>query len=290
MKKVAIIVVTYNRLSLLKECIQSLRNQTYDDTSIIVINNGSTDDTYKWLAEQNDIVTINQSNTGGAGGFFTGIKYACENGFEYTWIMDDDVEAKADTLEKLMKHTPKTQGFLCSRVLDINGCQCNVPRISNRKSEETGEWTWGNELDSNLLEVLTTSFVSVLLPTKIVYQLGLPYKDYFIWGDDTEYTTRISNTYKSFLVIDSIMTHKRIQNNVLSIFTENNPHRVRMYYYSYRNRIHNSKGALRKIAFFILGLADFLKLTLKGNFKKAKVVIKGNLAALIFNPKTIFPK
>lgn len=53
-KKVAIIVVTYNRLNLLRDCIASLRSQTYQDSSIIVINNGSTDDTSQWLSAQKD--------------------------------------------------------------------------------------------------------------------------------------------------------------------------------------------------------------------------------------------
>lgn len=288
-KKVAIIVVTYNRLTFLKECIESLRKQTYKDSSIIVINNGSTDNTTEWLAEQKDIITITQPNLGGAGGFFTGIKYASENGYDYSWIMDDDVEARSDTLEKLMIHTPNTHGFLCSRVLDLNGLQCNVPRISNKISDKTGEWTWGNKIGDNLLEVLTTSFVSVLIPNKLVFDLGLPYKEYFIWGDDTEYTTRISNSNNSYLVMDSIMTHKRALNTVLSIFTETNPNRVRMYYYSYRNRIHNSKGILRKTAFFLLGIRDFLILTLRGEFKKANIIMKGNIASLTFHPEIVFP-
>lgn len=65
MKKIGIVVVTYNRLSLLKEVIDSLRKQTYESRDIIVVNNGSTDDTPNWLKEQNDIKTITQGNVGG---------------------------------------------------------------------------------------------------------------------------------------------------------------------------------------------------------------------------------
>ena len=89
--KVGIVVVTYNRLNLLKEVIEALRLQTYKDFQIVVVNNGSTDETPKWLSDQRDIYTITQENLGGAGGFFTGMKYVVENGFKYCWIMDDDV-------------------------------------------------------------------------------------------------------------------------------------------------------------------------------------------------------
>ena len=72
MEKAIAVVVTYNRLTLLKECITALRNQTHKPDAILVVNNGSTDDTGKWLLSQNDLLTITQGNTGSGGGFETG--------------------------------------------------------------------------------------------------------------------------------------------------------------------------------------------------------------------------
>ena len=66
--KVGIVVVTFNRLKLLKEVVDSLRNQDYLNRDIIIVNNGSTDDTRDWLDNQNDLIVINQGNCGGAGG------------------------------------------------------------------------------------------------------------------------------------------------------------------------------------------------------------------------------
>lgn len=68
-KKVAAIVVTFNRITLLKECIEALRKQSYADFSIIVVDNGSTDGTNLWLSEQGDLIVVKQENLGGAGGF-----------------------------------------------------------------------------------------------------------------------------------------------------------------------------------------------------------------------------
>lgn len=290
MKKVAIIVVTYNRLPLLKECINSLRVQTYKNNDIIVVNNGSTDGTDEWLSSQKDLIVLTQENTGGAGGFFTGLKYSAENGYEYSWIMDDDVEANQDTLSKLMQHTPNVKGFLCSRVIDINGNHCNVPRISMETSNDTKEWVWGNNLSEGLLKVTTTSFVSVLISNEVVKEVGLPFKEYFIWGDDTEYTTRISNNYPSYMVLDSTITHKRKLATSLSIFSETNPGRVRMYFYSYRNRIHNCSSKFRKCAFFLLGVTDSVKMIFKGNFKNSLIPIKGSIASIFFHPRIEYVK
>ena len=69
------VVVTFNRLNDLKVCIDALRNQTYKQLDILVVNNGSTDGTKEWLAQQNDVNVINQGNLGGAGGFYAGMEY-----------------------------------------------------------------------------------------------------------------------------------------------------------------------------------------------------------------------
>jgi len=90
MEKAIAVVVTYNRLHLLKECITALRNQTQKPDAILVINNGSTDDTGKWLLSQPDLLVISQGNTGSGGGFETGIQWAYKNGYSWIWCMDDD--------------------------------------------------------------------------------------------------------------------------------------------------------------------------------------------------------
>ena len=88
--KVLCVVVTYNRLQLLKECIDCLRTQTFKKFDVLVVNNDSTDGTKEWLSEQTDITVINQKNLGGAGGFYTGTKWGYDNGYEWMWLMDDD--------------------------------------------------------------------------------------------------------------------------------------------------------------------------------------------------------
>ena len=69
------VVVTYNRMELLKRNIRCLQ-QNKPISSIVIVNNGSTDGTTEWLAAQEGLTIINQTNVGGAGGFYTGIQYA----------------------------------------------------------------------------------------------------------------------------------------------------------------------------------------------------------------------
>lgn len=85
------VVVTYNRLELLKRNLSCLRRQTVPLTTLVVVDNGSTDGTGAWLDEQEDVKTIHQTNVGGAGGFYTGMEYARRADADWIWCMDDDV-------------------------------------------------------------------------------------------------------------------------------------------------------------------------------------------------------
>lgn len=283
---VATIVVTFNRLNLLKDCIESLRLQTYSNHKIIVVNNGSTDSTLEWLNMQNDLIVISQSNQGGAGGFYTGIKYACEHGYSHSWIMDDDVEADKNALAILMEKIDNVNGFLCSHVLDLSGMPCNVPKLYSKKSSTSNELLWGDKLINKLVRVENASFVSLLFDNTLIYEVGLPYKEYFIWGDDTEFTKRITKKHSSYLAFESIVVHKRKSQTTLGIFNETEKRRIALYYYLYRNTFHCQASVLK----WLYAFRDFFKCILRGKLYCSYIVVKGLLVGLFFNPKLRFPE
>ena len=103
MKQVLITVVTYNRIRDLGKCIDALRNQTHSDFDILVVNNGSSDGTKEWLEQQGDIITINQENMGGAGGFYSGMRYMIDHDYQWLLMMDDDGIADKDELKNLLE-------------------------------------------------------------------------------------------------------------------------------------------------------------------------------------------
>ena len=115
--KIIAVVVTYNRLELLKRSMDCLR-QNKPLSAIIVVNNGSTDGTKEWLDKQDDLTVIHQSNVGGSGGFYTGIEAAYAQNADWIWCMDDDVFPRADCLENLLPYTgDKAVGILAPRRL-----------------------------------------------------------------------------------------------------------------------------------------------------------------------------
>lgn len=294
MKKVGILIVTYNRLQLLKEEIESIRNQSYGDFDIIIVNNSSTDGTLEWLESQGDVIVITQPNSGGAGGFFTGLKYIAEHGYQYCWLMDDDVECEKTALQELMDVAEKENefGFLCSRVVGTDGKPMNVPTIENRIFNESYP-CWLERIDEKLIKVRSATFVSVLIPISNVIKYGLPIKEYFIWGDDSEYTNRLSKELPSYLVFNSKVIHKRVISQRLNFFTETNPNRLNNYFYALRNSFMNSKkydnGKERflNIAYLIY---LFPKVLLKFDMKRLKILFRVYCSVFAFKPTIKYPE
>jgi glycosyltransferase involved in cell wall biosynthesis len=104
---VSVIVPTYNRKELLKECLNSLLNQTYpkDNYEIIVVDDGSTDDTEKIVKELSDKAQcgfryFKQENKGPAAARNLGIKKAREEVIAFT---DDDCIANKGWLDNIME-------------------------------------------------------------------------------------------------------------------------------------------------------------------------------------------
>ena len=98
--KVLTVVVTHNRSKLLDRCLDAINKQSDPTQDLLVINNGSTDDTEELLTKKN-IWFITQENVGSAGGWHSGIKIGLEKGYDACWLMDDDGYPHEQALKNL---------------------------------------------------------------------------------------------------------------------------------------------------------------------------------------------
>lgn len=187
------VVVTFNRLELLKECLAALKAQTVALQEIIVINNCSSDGTTEYLATYPGIEAHSlEKNLGGSGGFAEGIIAATKHRPDWIWLMDDDTIPSPTALEAMLPYTiPSQVGFINSFVHWKDGCQhlMNIPGPVEGQEPLLSQLFAGKSCQI----LKQASFVSLLLRGDIPQLVGLPYREFFIWCDDIEYTQRITS-------------------------------------------------------------------------------------------------
>lgn len=191
MEKIAVVVVTYNRKEKLKNNLRCILEQTKQPNSIYIIDNASTDGTYEYINEFINETKIKykrmEYNSGGAGGFYEGIRLAFDDGMDYIWGMDDDAYPDKEALNKIIEI-----------ISDYSNNYCFWSNCNN-----------DIEFSSAVKEVKDWMFVGFFIPCSIISRVGLPRKDFFIYYDDREYADRIIKSgYKIIKVRDSIIHHE----------------------------------------------------------------------------------
>lgn len=290
MNIVAAIVVTYNRKAFLARCIEKLQAQT-KTLDILIIDNASTDGTASLF--ENKIENIyyynTGSNLGGAGGFSYGIKKAVEQGYDYLWILDDDTLPTPTALEELLRKDEELNGeygFLSSKVLwkDESICTMNIQKVT--------KWKQLKKFDHES-SIQYASFVSLFMKATKVRKVGLPYKDFFIWADDWEYTRRISKTEKCYYVPKSIVHHWCNTNVGANIVTAD-ADRIDRFRYMYRNDVvmYRQDGLEGFIYLFIRNVMHIFRILVRGKERKQKIclLLKSTIKGLGYYPSIEYPK
>jgi len=211
-EKIVAVVVTYNRKHLLKECLDALLSQTRPLDSIIVIDNASTDGTPEFLRENGyldnpkiDYVRLPE-NTGGAGGFYEGVKRGYEKGYDWLWLMDDDGKPLKDNLELLLK-IAKEKNLKCINCILISDLKEKTLSFGDKKFKKLDDLPNHPSFKDDILWNIAGPFNGGMIHRKVIEVVGYPNKDFFIYGDDVDYFLRIKKFFKTGVYTKAIFLH-----------------------------------------------------------------------------------
>ena len=277
MEKIVAITVTYNRTGTLFRCLVSLLEQSETVYKILVIDNNSRireKEILKQFADKYNCIDVLwlSENTGGAGGFEAGMKAARERyDADWYWIMDDDAYPRPDCLAQLLDFQQQLPnvGGMCPLIYGIDlreyqfyhhkrleGWMLSERQIVH-KYEELGD----------VVQVDANAFVGPLFSRKAVETVGIADGSLFIYGDDTEYTYRVSRKFGMYVVKSAIIEHQDppLSNNYMS------PDVWWKEYYSIRNkyfliREFKNNVIIRTMAYTIITL-KILKLMIAAAIK-----------------------
>lgn len=211
---VDVVIVTYNRLEKLKKTLQCYENQTQPFRNLIVVNNHSTDGTFDYLEDwrkkeapfEKHIITTSD-NLGGAGGFYTGEKYAMTMNPDWVFIADDDAYPEPDMMEEFYKFAKENDiekySAVCAAVCNIEGeiftnhrSYIEVSRKIHFKKTDSAL----SDYEKRFFEIDALSYVGPFLNAKALKKVGLVDPKYFIFYDDTEHSIRLSKFGKLICV------------------------------------------------------------------------------------------
>ena len=216
MDRVVAAVVTYNRKELLVEALAAALAQTHPVARLVVVDNASTDGTPELLEERGllarpDVELVRlPENAGGAGGFAKAVEVARALDCDWIWLFDDDAEPPADSLERLLAAPPARDPStvaLCSKVVyAAGGIDANQRGHFHRRLRPLPEAEYR---PGHFPALGFLSFVGSLVRADVARRLDPPRADFFVWGDDVEYSFRLRRHGDIRLAPESVIVHKR---------------------------------------------------------------------------------
>ncbi len=158
MPRVSVIIPTYNRATTLPRAIDSALEQTVEDLEVVVVDDGSTDETASVLAGYDDPrvrVVTHETNRGANVARNTGIEHARG---EYVAFLDSDDEWRPTKLENqlavLDRRSSEWVAAYCDFTIDVTGTtgrfQQLVAGVLARADDETTR-EGGDELVGEIL-------------------------------------------------------------------------------------------------------------------------------------------
>jgi len=214
---VAIIVLNWNGWRDAVECLESLQQLAYPSYQIILIDNGSTDDSItkikSWCrrdpANRKLVIIEVGENKGFAGGNNVGITYALKNGYKYIWLLSNDTVVDKNALGEMIKvaQSDKSVGMVGSKFYDyarpdavqwLGSNTIILPRInrSGFSREESIEFRW-------------LCAVSLLVKREVIEQIGAFNENYFYFCEDKDWCIRARKKgWKLYCALKSKVWHK----------------------------------------------------------------------------------
>ena len=188
--RVACVVVNWNGAALTLACLEALAAQTWRTLSVVVVDNGSTDDSAErieaWMEGRARFRLVRTgTNLGFAGGNNVGIRFAAKGGPEFVWLLNNDTVAPPKTLALLMAAMEPGAGMVGTvlryahdpaRVQAWGGGHIDVETAFSTHFTAPHGFGTGDYL----------TFASVLLRTAMLRAIGLLDERFFMYFEDAE--------------------------------------------------------------------------------------------------------
>ena len=205
MKKISVIVPVYNGVKFIKKCLDCLINQTYQNAEIILLDDGSTDNSFELLKEYekkyDNVFAYTHSNIGNSQTRNLGLSY-CTG--DYVTYLDVDDYFDCDFLEKFMEVADNYEIVIGGyrRVYENGDTEFTYVHENNDWNKYKRATVWAKVYKKSFLDTNNIKYPNVRL-----------------YGEDVVYTMRCLACNPKVKIIDYVGYNNLI--NVQSITHQN---------------------------------------------------------------------
>lgn len=267
MKKISIIVPVYNREKYIDRCIKSILNQSFRDFELILVDDGSTDNSIhicnKYSNINDNIIVIHKENGGVSSARNIGLEHAKG---EYIMFIDSDDYIEENMLEVSYNHMfeNKADLFICGAKINtyikdkIRGIQnlklCNCEYLINEFLEKEG---------IDYLPIYINSVWAKLYKSEIIKNNNLKFKEDIYMGEDSIFNLEYLNNINKIITWNDYLYNYCVRDN--------------------NDAITSSYHTDKKVPFFITSINSF-KLNLINKCKCNEDFIKKFMRISFFDP------
>jgi len=186
--KVFVIILNFNGIKYLKNCLQSLESQTYVNYQLIVCDNASIDGSadYAKLNFPSTILIQNKENLGFAKGNNIALKFALDQGADYILLFNNDTIVEKDVIEKLVTtgESNKKIGIVGPKILDITNR--DLIHEMGMTCDKFGFPAGMKSYKRKIFEVFYISGCAMLIKQEVLRKIGLFDEKYFMIAEDLD--------------------------------------------------------------------------------------------------------
>lgn len=280
---VCIVILSWNSRDDILECLRSLQGLDYPNYRIVLVDNGSTDDTVTTVRAQFPHVQIieNGQNFGYAEGNNVGIRYALENNADYIFILNDDTVVAPDAVSLLVETGEQnpTIGMLGASVVSY----------FNRSKEFLGariDWCHGMTYQipysiTGMGDADHVAGCALMIKSQVARQIGLLDPAYFCYFEETDWGVRCQKAgYRVVTVFQSKVYHKGTPDNIRHISPNLLFYYRRNQYYFMSKHAPRSLWCLFQLDYALQCLSQTTSLIRLADLENAQAVLDGFWAGL----------
>jgi len=209
---VSCVLVNWNGCADTLACLASLMQQDYTALRVLVVDNGSADDSVARIRTQFPSVEVIETgrNLGFACGTNVGIRRAIEQDAAFVWLLNNDTVAPPDTCSKLVARAlAEPSAGLIGTVLYY---MHEPARVQAWGGGEIAVWL-GRATHFHAPAAMGRhsylTFASALIPRRVIEQVGVLYEGFFMYWDDSDYALRVTGAgYGLTVAEDTAVLHK----------------------------------------------------------------------------------